>query len=378
MVAFANWLEALKVTWLEHWLAWAFFGGYLILTWVVAELARKLMRTLIPLLTSRTNSLLDDRLVDATARPARAAVLTIGLTLSLGALGRSIPSLTDGGAYAVQFAGLLKVSVAVVILAVTGLVNALMKAAVDWWLHEMAPETEAAWDKELLPLVRRLLSMLIYFIGVSIVLETFNVSITALITTAGVASLAIALAAQDTLSNMLGGLVILVDRPFKMGDVIELSDGKSGEVVEIGLRSTRIKLFDGNALVVPNKDMASQRVINYALPNQKAAVRQTIGVSYETDLNQARQVLLAVLQAHPEVLDDPAPSVAFTKFGESTLDLFFSCWVSSYRDRFRVTDELNMQIWKAFREQGIEVAYPQRDVHLFVKEGPTISLGGKE
>jgi MscS family membrane protein len=260
-----------------------------------------------------------------------------------------------------------------VILAVTALVNALMKAAADWYLHELAGKNEATWDEELLPLVRRILSLVIYFIGLSIVFERFGYPITALITTAGVASLAVALAAQETLSNMLGGLVILVDRPFRVGDVIELSDGKAGEVIEIGLRSTRIRQFDGNALVVPNKDMANTRIVNLAQPNHRAAIRQTIGVSFGSDVERVKQVLLDVMMAHPDVLKDPAPGVWFTKFNTSSLDLFISCWVESYKDRFRVTDELNIAILRAFREHGIEIPFPQQDVHLYVREGEKVS-----
>lgn len=355
----AWWQESLS----EHWMTWATFAGYLVVTWLVAALSRRLMLGVIPRLTSRSQTKLDDRLVRASARPLRGAIYAVGFYLALARLIREIPSLQQGN-YSTLLVGLEHLSKALVILGLTAMVNALMKAGLDWYLHDLARQGGATWDRELLPMVKRLGSMLIYFIGFSIILEEFGFSITALITTAGVASLAIALAAQETLSNMLGGFVILVDRPFRIGDVIELSDGKMGTVIEIGLRSTRIRQFDGNALVVPNKDMASTRVINLAQPTAQAAIRQTISLSLETDIDLAKRILLDVMQAHPDVLDDPAPGVWFTKFNGPALDLFMSCWVETYTIRTRVTDELNSQILRALREHGIALAIPRQEVFV--------------
>lgn len=363
------WLGMMRETILEHWLAWAFFGGYLLLTWLVAWLAKRIMQGLIPKLTARSNTTLDDRLVGAATGPVRLTVMAMGLRMALESLKTNIPSFQEMGPYGTQFGWVEKIAGALVILAITALVNALLRAATDWYLQELAGSNQATWDDELLPLIRRVLGLVVYFIGISIIFESFGYPITALITTAGVASLAVALAAQETLSNMLGGLVILVDRPFRVGDIIELPDGKAGEVLEIGLRSTRIRQFDGNALVVPNKDMANSRIVNYAMPTVRAAIRQTIRVSYGTDIERAKQVLLDTIASHPEILTDPAPGVWFTTFGSTSLDLFMSAWVDSYRERFRVTDELNVMILKAFRENGIEIPFPQQDVHLYVKEG---------
>lgn len=355
-----NWLLNLRADLLEHWVAWALFAGHLAVTILLAWLAKRVTRGVIGKLTARSSTTLDDRLMAAAGGPVRFMVIAIGLRFSLQALGGRIPEM---GATA-GFDWVVKLSGALAIVAVASLVNGLIRAGIDWYLHELAAKTDGTWDVELLPVARRVTALVIYFIAASIIVESFGGDITALVTTAGVASLAVALAAQETLSNMLGGFTILVDRPFRVGDVIELSDGKVGEVVEIGLRSTHIRQFDGNALIMPNKDMANSRVVNYALPTPRAAIRQTIGVDYATDVEKAKQVLMDVFSAHPEVLKDPAPGVWFTTFGESSLDLFTSCWVESYRDRFRIADELNIQILKAFREAGIEIPFPQRDVHL--------------
>ena len=363
-----HWLDKAWAVWLTYGMDWATFGLYLLITFLVAWAGRRIARSLLPRLTARTNTALDDRMVTAAARPIRLAILALGFRISLLALQARIPAFQEKGAYFVQFGWALSIAKALVILGVTALVNGLLKAAMDWYIHDLAARSQSNWDKELLPLFRKVLSLLLYFIAISVILDQFGYPITALITTAGVASLAIALAAQETLSNMLGGLAILMDRPFRIGDVIELADGKSGEVVEIGLRSTKIKQFDGNALVVPNKDMANSRVINYALPHPRAAIRQTITVHYTTDVEQAKSLLLQMMKAHSEVLDDPEPGVWFTRFTPNGLELFMSCWVSSYKDRFRITDELNVWIIKAMRQANIKLGFPKSDVHLSIEE----------
>jgi MscS family membrane protein len=363
-----SWLDSVWDAWFTYGMDWAIFGLYLLITFLVAWAGRRIARSLLPRLTARTNTALDDRMVTAAARPIRLAILALGLRISLLALQGRIPAFQEKGAYFVEFGWVLSIAKALVILGVTALINGLLKAAMDWYIHDLAARSQGNWDQELLPLFRKVLSLLLYFIAISVIFDQFGYPLTALITTAGVASLAIALAAQETLSNMLGGLAILMDRPFRIGDVIELVDGKSGEVVDIGLRSTKIKQFDGNALVVPNKDMANSRVINYALPHPRAAIRQAITVHHTTDVEKAKALLLQQMRAHPEVLGDPEPGVWFTKFTPNGLELFMACWVNSYKDRFRITDELNVWIIRAMRQANIKLGFPQSEVNLSIDE----------
>jgi MscS family membrane protein len=376
-----QWIEFLWGQWNEHGMAWISFFAILVGAWALSWLARWVMGRVVHTLVSKTDSTLDDRIIAATANPLRLVVFMLGLNMALSSLQVRIsafqgePGTATAGRFAAEFGAINHVVDALIILVVTRFALGFFRAILDWYVHKKAVGNQATWDDQLIPLIRRVASLVMYFIAVSIMLESFGYEITALVTTAGVASLAVALAAQETLSNMLGGFVILVDRPFRVGDVIELTDGKVGEVVEIGLRSTRISQFDGNAMVIPNKDMANSRITNFALPTPRAAIRSTIGVDYGTDIEKVKGVLLDILNNHPELLKDPAPGVWFTKFNESSLDLFFSCWVESYRDRFRVADDLNMQVLKAFRENGISIPFPQRDVHLFVKESQKAQVG---
>lgn len=241
---------------------------------------------------------------------------------------------------------------------------ALIKAILDWYLAEVAIRTETHVDKEFIPLFARLLKVVLYFIGITVILGYFKVNLTGFIATAGIASLAIALAAQETIANWISGFAIMVDRPFKVGDRIELPDGQIGDVYQIGLRSTKILSFDNNLIIIPNTEMAKARIINFAYPLPQTRIAQTIGVAYGSDLEKVKRVLLEICGNHPDVLKEPAPAVYFTEFGEFSLKLFLSCWVADYRDLFRVRDELNMEIKRRFEEEGIVIPLPQRVVHI--------------
>lgn len=358
--------------WVEHWPQLAAFGGYVAGAFLVSRLFKWALRRVMGAFTARSQTTLDDRIVAAAARPGAWALFLLGLKLAVEYLGGAVPGITGLSGWRPLELGLKAATV--VVIAFLG--QRILNAVLDWYVQEVSSRTESTWDDEILPLVKKFTGVLLVFIALSIILDLYGVNITALVTTAGVASLAVAMAAQETLANMIAGFTIMVDRPFKVGDLVELNDGKAGEVVELGLRSTKIKLFDGNALVIPNKDISGTRLINYALPNERRAIRATIGVSYQTDVEKARQILLEVMSQHPDVLQDPAPGVWLNDFGPHSLNLLLVCWVESYKIWFKTRHELFMEILRRFRAEGIEIPFPQQDVHLFYHRRP--AAAGKE
>jgi MscS family membrane protein len=344
---------------------YAIFFIILALSLLARQVVKLLWNRILPYLIARTSTTLDDKLIARTAVPAANLALLVGLYQAMDQMARiSDFELTKYNSWVLN--GLL----ALTILNVALFLNGLIQAIADWYMEEIAHRTKTDLDKEFLPLFRRLASLVIFFITLTIILRRFDIDISALIATASVASLAVALAAQETLANMISGLTIMVDRPFRIGDRIEFPDGRIGEVSEIGLRSTRIRMFDNNILVVPNKEISATRVINYGYPNPKTRIRQVIGVAYGTDVAKAKEVILGVMTSHPMVVDDPAPGVFFEGFGDSSLNLAMVCFVDHYKDAYKTRDELNMAIDLAFREHGIEIPFPQRDVNL---KGPAVA-----
>jgi MscS family membrane protein len=195
-------------------------------------------------------------------------------------------------------------------------------------------------------------------------MEYFGKNITGLIATAGVASLAIALAAQETLSNMIAGLMLMIDRPFRPGDRIELDKGLVGDVLQIGTRTTRILNAENSVIVVPNKDLANSRIVNHVFPTPHTVVNMEVGVAIDTDIDTAKVILKDILTNNGRVLANPAPGIYFANYGSPALKISVSFWIADFRERASVVDELNMSIKKEFEKAGIEMPYPRNDIYL--------------
>ena len=263
---------------------------------------------------------------------------------------------------------LVKVGDGIFFIALVSIISylayAFIKVFCDWYLKEIAAKTKSKFDDQFIPLFSRIMKIVIVFIVLTVILSHFKINISGFLATAGVASLAIALAAQDSLANMFASFTLLIDRPFRIGDRVELSSGEIGDVHEIGLRSTKILSFDNTLLVIPNAEIAKSKVINYSYPDPKLKIRQKISVAYGTNLNGVKRILKEVCLQHPEVEKEPEPIVYFTEFGDSSLNLLMVCWIDSFKDRFRINDELNMEIKRQFEKEEVEIPFPQQDVHI--------------
>jgi small-conductance mechanosensitive channel len=256
--------------------------------------------------------------------------------------------------------------VAVIVVAAWWAVR-VIEGLAEWYIRKSTEGQESSVEEHVALIARQIIKFVVYFVAFTIILSYFNISISGMVATAGVASLAVALAAQETLGNMLAGIMIILDKPFRVGDRIE-TNGLIGDVIDIGPRSTRIRTFDNTVMVVPNKDLAASRIINHVFPNPQVNIRLKIGVAYGTDIQPAKDVLLEIMNAHPDVMGDPEPAVYFTDFGDSSLNLLAVCSVPDCREKFRVLDELNMSVKEQFEAVGIEIPFPQRDVHFYYAE----------
>ena len=186
----------------------------------------------------------------------------------------------------------------------------------------------------------------------------------AVLASAGIAGFAVAMAAKDTLSNLFGGVAIFMDRPFRPGDYIVLDDNERGEVVQIGLRSTRILTRDNVMITIPNSIITNTRIVNQSSPMPMFRVRVRIGVAYGSDIRQVETILLEQVRSNPLGVQNPEPRVRFREFGDSSLNFELLCWARRPQDRGRLVHGLNTGIYDAFDEVGIEIPFPQRDVHL--------------
>lgn len=218
------------------------------------------------------------------------------------------------------------------------------------------------------PNVVRVLSRLILF-ALLIILFGFaadylGLPVSAAFASAGIVGIAVAFAARETLSNIIGGISIIFDRPFKSGDFIVLESGERGEVLEVGPWSTRILTLDDILISIPNSVITNTKIINESEPHPRFRIRIPVGVSYGTKTDHVEKVLLRLAKNNPLVTSNPEPKVRFRGFGDSALNFELFCWGRHPRDRNRLINELNKNIYSAFDEAGIKIPFPQRDIHM--------------
>jgi small-conductance mechanosensitive channel len=209
----------------------------------------------------------------------------------------------------------------------------------------------------------------VYAVGILIMLNFVGISITPIITALGVGGLAMALALQDTLSNLFAGIHILAEHTIRVGDFIRLETGQEGYVEDISWRTTRIRVPANNMVIVPNSKLSQSVVTNYFLPERRTTIQIPVSVSYDADPDLVERVLLeeATRPATevPGMLNDPAPSVLFTPgFGASSLDFTLVCSVTDVNAQQPVQHALRKRIFKRFKREGIAIPYPTRTVFL--------------
>ena len=168
---------------------------------------------------------------------------------------------------------------------------------------------------------------------------------------------------QEIVANFISGLIILFERPIRVGDIVTIGT-QAGQVTRIQIRATTIRDWDGKELLVPNKEFITGQLTNWTLTDSNTRLVIPVGIAYGSNVDQAMNLLSGVLDGHPAVLADPAPLVLFTGFGDSALNLEARCFVSDVTKRLKTASELHREINSVFRDAGITIAFPQRDVHL--------------
>ncbi len=345
---------------LEEWMTWirdhppvlallVLIGAALSARLVDIVLCRVLKR-----LARRTRTQLDDRVIDLLHRPIFSSVLLLAVYFSL------LPLHLHPALFGV-IVGLGK-TIAIVMWTVTAL---RLGTAVLESLSRLSERVH--WlDTRSLPLFDNLAKLVLFGGAVYFLLMAWNLDLGPWLASAGVIALAIGFAAKDTLANLFGGLFVIMDAPYKIGDYINLDSGERGKVVKIGLRSTRLLTRDDVEITIPNAQIAISKIVNESGgPSKKLRITAVIGVAYGSDVDHVHEVLLRTAKSVSHVVDDPEPRVRFTEFGDSALVFRVQCWVEEPALRGLCLDELNTAIYKSLNAEKITIPFPQRDVHLF-------------
>jgi small-conductance mechanosensitive channel len=218
--------------------------------------------------------------------------------------------------------------------------------------------------RDLFHLLKNIFRVIIVIVSLLWILAIWDVDLTPLFASAGIAGIAVALAAKDTLANFFGGISIFMDGTFKVGEYIILDSGERGEVVLIGIRSTRIKTRDDVIVTIPNSILANSKIINESAPIPRFRIRVPVGVAYGSDLGKVERVLLDVAARNPNVVKEPEPRVRVRNLADSSVNFELLCWVGDPRLKGLEIHNLLAAVHDTFAEQGITIPFPQRDIHL--------------
>lgn len=299
---------------------------------------------------ARTATTLDDRLIAALERPLTYALFLVGASVAVERL--PVPERWTGRLDSILFVfGVLLVTLALV----RG-----YGILLEWYATESRHAAAEGAAREFGPLFSKVGKLFIALLAVIAILQRFNVNVASLVVSLGVGSLAVGLAAQDTLANMFAGFTLMLDRPFRIGDRIQLASGELGDVEAIGIRATRIKTLDETVLVVPNSVLVKERVVNQSRPTRHITTRIEVGVAYGSDLARVRRILSEAALASGHVDGERAPVVLVTRFADHCVNLRVIFWVRDYLEQGLASSEVHEEIYLRLAEAGIEIPFPVR------------------
>ena len=216
-----------------------------------------------------------------------------------------------------------------------------------------------------LPLYRMGLKLFLLGAFVWLFMAVWGINATAWLASAGILGIIVGFAARDTLANLISGVSIVGDAPYKIGDYIVLDSGERGIVMNLGLRSTRILTRDDVEVSIPNAVIGNAKILNESGgPWVKHRIRVPLGVAYSSDMDHVVEVLKGIAGENELMLEHPAPRVRLRGFGDNSIDMDFMGWIDRPEDRGRTVHQLLMAIIRRFREEGIEIPFPQRDLHF--------------
>jgi small conductance mechanosensitive channel len=231
----------------------------------------------------------------------------------------------------------------------------------------LTDKTETQVDDVIFDLLNRFAGVIIYAIAVILALDILGINVMPFVAGAGILGVAIGFAAKDTLSNLIAGILLIVDRPFEIGDRIEVWTAPSGsatwgDVIDIGIRATKIKTTDNIVIIIPNNEIMKRDIINYTIISAMIRVRINIGIGYDADLAKAKQIILDIADSIDWIARDPKPKVVVRVFGESSVDLQLRVWIQDARQRMNTISEVTDRVKEAFDSNHIEIPYPKRDI----------------
>jgi MscS family membrane protein len=328
---------------------WLVSLAILLGSYLVARVAAHTLGRLLAGAVRRTSSAFDDQLLAALKRPLTYALFLMGAYVAVHHLPLS-ERWTSPLDHALFVGAVCLVTLA--LLRGYGLV-------LQWYTTESRAATSEL-AAEFGPLVSKVGKVFLVLLAVITILQRFQINVASLVVSLGVGSLAVGLAAQDTLANMFAGFTLLVDRPFRVGERIRLASGETGDVLNVGIRATLIKLPEETILVVPNSLLIKERLTNLSRPGRTMASSVDVALSYGTDIERVRALLTAAAAGSATVAPEPPPAVLVQRFGDWAVHVTIGFHARDYASLAQARSDVQERVYTALRGAGIEMAMPPR------------------
>ena len=322
----------------------------IIATVILSKITQVVIEKVVIHITKKTKTDVDDKIIEQTKNPLFFLVLFIGFRLALEPLG--INSIVE------------KVVESVAAFFFIYILGSVITISIDSWGHVLAKKTRTPVDETLIPLLQKTVKVLFFIIAVLWVLHIGEIDITPYLAGLGLGGLVLGLALQDSLKNIFGGISIILDRNFNIGDKVKLESGELGEILDIGLRSTKLQTYDQEVIFIPNGQLANMRIQNYVRPTRKVRVVVNFGVEYGSDVDKVKKVVNAALKSMKDVSDIPYMDAVFTEMGEFAMLFQARFFVDDYKISYDKKIEATQKIYEALNKAKIGIPFPTRTVYM--------------
>jgi len=334
-------------------LEWLIAIGYIAGSFIAVKMVYWIISNVIKKLTKKTKTKLDDILIDKLQKPIVYSIILLGYWIAIHDLNFSDKSILTY---------LENIGFFATIIILTSIISRIVDAFVTEVVLPYAEKTERGQNNFLLPVIRKTLRSVIWIFGIIIGLDNIGLDITAMIAGLGIGGLALALAAQDSVKNIFAGIMIFLDKPFKIQDRIQI-EGYDGIIEEVGLRSTRLRTLDGRIVTIPNSTFTDQSVVNItSQPSLK--IKLNLGLTYDTnekDMQKGIDILNQIVADNQDILDETCEA-GFKDFGDFSLGILFIYFIKPESHWLNSQHIINKEILKRFNEAGLEFAFPTQTI----------------
>ena len=326
------------------------FLAIVFISLIIAYIAKFILKRILKPLSKKTKTKIDDIIIKSLTAMIFYIIFLIGFKVGL----QSFELKTTVWENVIN---------TILVIIICLLVLRIIEDFASQWMNEWKFKTKTSADERLIPFLKKIFKVIIIILTVFFVFDAWKVDISPLLATAGIAGLAIGLAVKDSLNNILGGLQLVLDRTFKVGDKVQLESGELGVILDIGLRSTKLRTYDHEVIYIPNGYLANAKIKNYTQPDFSMRVNVNFGVEYGSDPEKVQQVVLEAIKKIDNINDEPAPVVQFIKMSDFSLDFIARAWVKTYAEAYTTQLEMTDKIYNALNKANIGIPFPTQTTY---------------